>query len=413
MKIDVKTWNEYIGKLRRINKRAAVEMEALLNRLSALPNLDRREETIIDYAFNLATRYGEAAGAAACEMYDAIASASGRNVPPADPADTATFAETAKAIRGTIKNQSERVVPNTVSRLVKQVGADTMLKNAARDGAQFAWVPHGDTCPFCIMLASNGWQYISKNTLKRGHAEHIHANCDCEYAVRFSEQDGVAGYDPDRYREIYDNADGNTWQQKLRSIQHDNYEANKDKINARRRELYAEKHGKQHKKQLATLQSNDIMNQRNVLNSLRNSNPLTDQEVENCMAYAESLGMPREKMAYSENYFTGYNENLDLLLIGTDAYPRTDLDHPNSMISYKGAMAHEIVGHREAFIRGHTLFKSGDVLDEAQASIRASRFAPGLSQKERQTLLDDAESRLRGAGYTLSEIEDRLDIWER
>lgn len=240
MKIDVKTWDEYIGRLRRINKRAATEMEALLNRLKALPTLERREETIVDYAFKLATRYGEAAGAAACEMYDAIASASGRNVPPADPADTATFAETAKAIRGTIKNQSENAIPSTVGRLVKQVGADTMLKNAARDGAQFAWVPHGDTCPFCIMLASNGWQYVSKKTLRRGHAEHIHANCDCEYAVRFSEQDGVAGYDPDRYREIYDNADGNTWQEKLRSMQHDNYEAHKDERNARRRELYAQ-----------------------------------------------------------------------------------------------------------------------------------------------------------------------------
>ena len=241
MKIDVKTWNEYIGKLRRINRRAATEMEALLNRLSAHPTLEHREETIIDYAFRLATRYGEAAGAAACEMYDAIAAATGHNVPPADPAVTATFQETAKAIRGTIKNQSERVVPSTVGRLVKQVGADTMLQNAARDGAQFAWVPSGDTCPFCIMLASNGWQNISKKAMKRGHAEHIHANCDCMYAVRFSERDGVAGYDPDQYKEIYDNADGYNWKQKLRSMEHDNYEAHKDERNARRREIYAEK----------------------------------------------------------------------------------------------------------------------------------------------------------------------------
>lgn len=239
MKIDIKTWDEYIAKLRRINRRAATEMEALLNRLKERPNLERREETIVDYAFRLATRYGEAAGAAACEMYDAIASASGRNVPPADPADTATFAETAKAIRGTIKNKSEDAVPSTVGRLVKQVGADTMLKNAARDGAQFAWVPHGDTCPFCIMLASNGWQYVSKKTLRRGHAEHIHANCDCEYVVRFSEQDGVAGYDPDHYKAIYDNADGYNWQQKLRSMEHDQHEAHKDEINARKRAEYA------------------------------------------------------------------------------------------------------------------------------------------------------------------------------
>lgn len=239
MKIDVRTWDEYIKKLRRINQRAAAEMEALLNRLKARPNLERREEIIIDYAFKLATRYGEAAGAAACDMYDAIASASGVNVPPANPADTATFAETAKAIRGTIKNQSEDAVPSTVGRLVKQVEADTMLQNAARDGAEFAWIPHGDTCPFCIMLASNGWLHVSKRTLKRGHAEHIHPNCDCEYAVRFSERDGVAGYDPDYYKQIYDNAAGYNWRQKLTSIAADQYEDKKDARNARRRELYA------------------------------------------------------------------------------------------------------------------------------------------------------------------------------
>ena len=54
-----------------------------------------------------------------------------------------------------------------------------LLKNAVRDGAEWAWVPHGDTCPFCITLASNGWQKASRKVLKGGHAEHIHANCDC------------------------------------------------------------------------------------------------------------------------------------------------------------------------------------------------------------------------------------------
>ena len=100
--------------------------------------------------------------------------------------------------------QSQSKVPATVARLVKQVGADTTLKNAKRDGAQFAWIPHGDTCAFCITLASRGWQYMSDEALKGGHAEHIHANCDCEYAVRFDGHSTVAGYDPDKYLEEYE-----------------------------------------------------------------------------------------------------------------------------------------------------------------------------------------------------------------
>lgn len=83
-----------------------------------------------------------------------------------------------------------------VSRLVKQAGADTSLKNAARDGAEWAWIPHGDTCAFCITLASRGWQRQSLKAMMGGHAEHIHSNCDCEYAIRFSHSTNVAGVRP-------------------------------------------------------------------------------------------------------------------------------------------------------------------------------------------------------------------------
>ena len=89
------------------------------------------------------------------------------------------------------------------------------------------------------MLASNGWQEASKKTIKGDHAEHIHANCDCTFAIRFDGKRNVAGYDPDKYREIYDNADGDTWQEKLNSIRRDEYAKNADRINAQKRDAYA------------------------------------------------------------------------------------------------------------------------------------------------------------------------------
>ncbi|MCD8054201.1 MAG: hypothetical protein LUF00_09170 [Lachnospiraceae bacterium] len=92
------------------------------------------------------------------------------------------------------------------------------LKNAERDGAQFAWVPQGDTCAFCLTLASRGWQYMSKKALRNGHAEHIHANCDCQYAIRFDSSSTVEGDDSDKYREMYDSAEGNTSQEKIKSM---------------------------------------------------------------------------------------------------------------------------------------------------------------------------------------------------
>lgn len=238
MKIDIDTWDRYIRKLRQINRKAAAEMEALVNRLRDRDNLERREEIIVDYAFKLVTRYGEAAGAAACEMYDAIAAASGFNIPPADPADVATFQETVKAIRGTIKNQSIDTVPSTVSRLVKQVSADTTLKNALRDGAEFAWIPRGDTCAFCIALASRGWQRASKKSIRNGHAEHIHANCDCTYAIRFDSNMEVEGYDPGEYEAMYYSVDGYNSKQRINALRREFYQENKEKINAQKRSAY-------------------------------------------------------------------------------------------------------------------------------------------------------------------------------
>lgn len=235
MKISSSDWLKYIRKLAGINDRAAALMQSWMVK-NGLGDV----EAMIAYAYGLATKYGEAAVALACEMYDAVAAAQGVSVPLAEPAATATYSETAKAVRGTLSNQRNSV-PDTVGRLVKQAGADTTLKNAARDGAQFAWIPNGDTCAFCMMLASNGWQYMSKDALRNGHAEHIHPHCDCEYAIRFSGSGGVEGYDPDRYLDAYNDADGATWQDKVNAMRRDQYAENKDTINAQKRAAYAKR----------------------------------------------------------------------------------------------------------------------------------------------------------------------------
>lgn len=197
MTISKAVWLKYVRMLSSVNMKATQTMIQYVQK-NGFGNV----EELISLAFNLANHYGEAAAAAATEMYNAIAAAEGMAVPLAIPAHPATYGEVAKAVQGTMKT-SPNTVPQTVGRLVKQVGADTMLQNAKRDGAEFAWVPSGDTCAFCMMLASRGWQHISKNTLKKGHAEHIHSNCNCEYVVRFNSDFNVEGYDPGYYQDMY------------------------------------------------------------------------------------------------------------------------------------------------------------------------------------------------------------------
>ena len=245
-RITAKAWNNYISTLRRLSDRATKEMLSMVTKLNNQYNegiitLAEYEDAAIDFAYALATKYGEGAGAMACEMYDAIAELQGANVASAVPAPTATMAETAKAVKGTMKTGNPNIVADATGRLVKMVSADTMQQNALRDGAEWAWIPQGDTCAFCIALASRGWQRASRKAIKNGHAEHIHANCDCTYAIRFSDGLDVEGYRPQEYLDMYQDADGNTPTQRINAMRREFYAENKEVINAQKRSAYAKR----------------------------------------------------------------------------------------------------------------------------------------------------------------------------
>ena len=227
-------WNRYIKLLRELNEQAAFDIVTFMrnhllhdptsNAIETLTSEQRKE--LLDYAYAIVQKYGEGAAALSAEMYDAVAILEGRYTAPAEMAQLANYGDVAKAVNGTLLQSSNLdEIANAAARWVKMAGADTTLHNAVRDGAQFAWVPSGETCAFCITLASRGWQYASKKTIKGGHAEHIHSNCDCQYAVRYDERTTIAGYNPDEYRSMYRHADGRT---------------PTEKINAMRREAYAD-----------------------------------------------------------------------------------------------------------------------------------------------------------------------------
>ena len=228
MQITANAWNEYITRLSRLNQKAGQLMRQYIDTHGT-----ESTDDLIAYAYGLVTKYGEGSAELACQMYDALAEAANAGVPAAEPAEPADYGEVARMVNAT-KNQNPANLPNGVSRQVKRAGADTTLKNAVRDGAEWAWVPHGDTCPFCITLASNGWQKASSKVLKGGHADHIHANCDCEFAIRFDHNTTLAGYDPEKYLAQYNAAGGDI--NKMRRV---NYAANKERINAQKRAAYA------------------------------------------------------------------------------------------------------------------------------------------------------------------------------
>jgi hypothetical protein len=248
-----KSWNNYIKRLSQIDKTAGDKMRAFIG-VNGFPETYEQTQTLIRYGNGLVMKYGEASSALACEMYDALSALEGASVPPAEPAPLPQYGEVAKAINGTVKLANAEIVAGAVERLVKLPGADTMIQNAKRDNAEYAWIPNGDTCAFCLTLASRGWQNASKAILDGGHAEHIHAHCDCTFAIRHNSDTTVQGYDPDKYLEMYENADtssagfdpdrpkGQQWQSvstaKINGMRREAYAKNKAKINAQKRSAY-------------------------------------------------------------------------------------------------------------------------------------------------------------------------------
>lgn len=248
MQISTKDWKNYIAKLSKLNATAAEKMQQYIAK-----NGFADTEAIIDYAYGLVTKYGEGSAALSAQMFETVAEMEGAVIQPAVMAQTASRNEVAKMVNGIMKQtQNENVIANAVGRKVKQAGADTTLQNALRYGAEFAWIPAGDTCAFCIALASRGWQLASKKAIKNGHAEHIHSNCDCTYAIRFDSKTHIEGYDPKYYERMYYDAqdraaeEGTFWSGKsdkdaINQMRRDKYKLNAEKIREQHRQAYAKR----------------------------------------------------------------------------------------------------------------------------------------------------------------------------
>lgn len=233
MVIPRKVWESYVKSLYKISNKAGGLMQGWLS-VHGYEDFD----AMVEYAHALVTRYGEASASLACEMYDATAAAQGASVATAVPAETATYGNVRYNLERALE-KSQTLVSGAVSKMVKQAGADTTLHNAARDRAEWAWIPHGgETCAYCITLASRGWQKADAS-MQNYHAEHIHEHCQCEFAVRFNSRSDVAGYNGgkdyyDQYR-----AAGGYGADRINALRRALYEENKEQINAQKRAAYA------------------------------------------------------------------------------------------------------------------------------------------------------------------------------
>ena len=155
---------------------------------------------------------------------------------------------------------------------------------------------------------------------------------------------------------------------------------------------------------------------------LRGESPLTDLQKDLISKYIKLIesGAPSSvnviRWVDTFELNIGYSPGWDVLQIGSDVMPAVNPRGNNTLtandrLTWKSSIAHELVGHREAALAGNT--QSEDPLEEAQASIRAARFAPSLSSTERYTLLRDSITRLYKAGIKVRQVKNILHINHR
>ena len=113
----------------------------------------------------------------------------------------------------------ERDVRDAFEYEMRNLERDTIIQNLDRDERQagrrwrqtkraamkagYARVPVGETCAWCLMLASLGYFYRSEETALGVEPDHYHAHCDC-IAVPYSGPKSIEGYDDyDMYFDMY------------------------------------------------------------------------------------------------------------------------------------------------------------------------------------------------------------------
>lgn len=97
--------------------------------------------------------------------------------------------------------KTRRNVTHMADRSVAETAVNLNRSRKKRGGGvRFARVPSGPSCGFCIMLASRGFVYATRETA--GEFTKFHDNCDCRIVAE-TEHEEVEGYNPDELYKRY------------------------------------------------------------------------------------------------------------------------------------------------------------------------------------------------------------------
>lgn len=244
MRISRSAWRKYQDAHRTLQGAARQELESYFATLPWDADEGLALELLQAKAVELAERYGTADATLSAAYYAESMAAQGAKVQePRVGRPNALYVaqDVASAVRRATTPETARTLAgSTLAGHVKRAGIETMRAAAVRDRAMWAWACIGDSCAFCRVLGSRGWQQASRSIVAGSHAEHVHDNCDCQFVVKAPGQTlDIDGYDPDALRREYENTSGKTSKDSINEMRRSDYTQEfADRRNARRRELY-------------------------------------------------------------------------------------------------------------------------------------------------------------------------------
>ena len=127
--------------------------------------------------------------------YDLCAELAGLDVDPAELADIDLDAISKQLETAETQEDFSNAFRKNIYDGMRGTGMHNVKREYDRglQGGKWARVPVGETCAWCLMLASNGAWYISEETALGKSAGHYHDHCDC-IAVYYADAEEIEGY---------------------------------------------------------------------------------------------------------------------------------------------------------------------------------------------------------------------------
>lgn len=182
-----------------------------------ISNSEAVRDALLEFVPALAREYGDVAATVAAEWYEelrtgAVGGSFNARLAPLKP-DAAVEASVRYAAGHLFDGDPAdtlAVLSGSLQRFVTYGSRATVARNVQLDPRKprYGRVPSGSrTCAFCLLVASRGWVYHTRETA--GAFDHYHSDCNCQVAPQWDAENAhIEGYDPDAMYDFYLKARG-------------------------------------------------------------------------------------------------------------------------------------------------------------------------------------------------------------